>query len=93
MTRSACWWDMPRVPVAVRRSPKSRINEPDLAARLRQVVSKSAPDVALPTTREFGKRFSIASATAYRMLQKLATTGKSGSTRRAGADCPRPRGP
>jgi DNA-binding LacI/PurR family transcriptional regulator len=30
----------------------------------------------LPTTREFGKRFGVASATAYRVLQKLAQDGE-----------------
>ncbi len=54
---------------------KSTTPKPDLAARFRRVVTDAASDAALPTTREFAKRFGVASATAYRLLQRMASEG------------------
>jgi DNA-binding LacI/PurR family transcriptional regulator len=57
------------------RSSKSPSGD-GLVERLREAVADAAPNLPLPTTREFGKRFRVAGATAYRGLQKLAHEGE-----------------
>lgn len=47
----------------------------DIAAAILKLVAGAPADRPLPTTRELGKRHRVASATAYRMLQKLTQEG------------------
>lgn len=54
---------------------KPKATTPDLAVRFQRIVADAAPDAALPTTREFARRFGIASATAYRLLQRMTVRG------------------
>ncbi|MSU47960.1 MAG: transcriptional regulator [Opitutus sp.] len=50
--------------------------EGDLAASVLRDVANGPADRPLPTTREFGRRHGVASATAYRVLQKLTKDGR-----------------
>src|SRR5258706_11836774 len=67
---------MAETPAAPTRRRKVRRGAPALATRLLREVADLAPDIPLPTTREFGRRFRVASATAYRILQKLSEDGE-----------------
>jgi len=50
--------------------------ETGVAVWVRLTASESAPDQPLPTTRDLGKRFGVANATAFRVLQKMAQDGE-----------------
>ena len=67
---------MPRTRPAPAKPLKSGSAELGLAGRFLQAVADAPSDEPLPTTRELGKRFGVASATAYRVLQKLSGEGK-----------------
>src|SRR5690606_31400730 len=69
------WWSMTERPSGAPPpvdSPRGGL----LASRVLRAAAKAPPDLPLPTTREFGRRFGVASATAYRVLQKLSHEGE-----------------
>lgn len=64
-----------------RRSPSSARSatataEAGLAARIRRVVTATAADQPLPTTRELGARLGVANTTVYRVLRALGAAGE-----------------
>ncbi len=70
---NACWFDMAQTQSPLPcPSDVAENAEVDLTAWLRRAVVDAPPDRPLPTTRALGKRFGVANATAFRVLQKLA---------------------
>src|SRR5690606_36030673 len=69
--------------VSANRSSTSASSRPaapldvELVARsIRRILATAPADKPLPSTRELGKRFNVANATAFRVLQKLAEDGE-----------------
>lgn len=67
---------MPSVKYRRKNTANSAAKEADLATRVLSSFREWPADQPLPTMRALGKQLGVASATAFRLLQKLATDGK-----------------